>query len=166
MDSFLKKGIEDFLKVYHFGDFQDNFYSCYLIESIILELKDYYDFKNNNVKKINIFRYNAFTICADSGDYEDINKENCIDYLFKDNENNVITCYIFAAEEYHFYAIRNINGIFFNYDSYKYKDKPKPISNRDLIKLISNLIYSIKNFNGNYSNYNIKLQFCFTEKYI
>ena len=55
---------------------------------------------------------------------------------------------------YHFYTIRNINNIWISYDSFKY-NQPTPISKKELAKIRLNCSYSLKNFNGDYSLYNI-----------
>lgn len=173
MDSNLKKEIEDYLKENHFGGFQHNLYPYYLIESVILELKDYYDFKyyikeskNENNGKHFIFYFNKVDYYANRGiDIYDINEQNCKDYLFKSDDKNTITGEIFCAIKYHFYTIRNINGVFFNYDSLKY-DKPEVISYKEFMKLWLNSWKLIKNFNGDYKNYTITCSCCFDEKYI
>jgi len=173
MDSGLKEEIEDYLKDHHFGGFQSNWYPYYLIESVILELKDYYDFHNNvneseneNNEKHYIFDFNTVNYCVNRVvNLREINEQNCKDYLFKDDDNNTITGEIFCACGWHFYTIRNINGVFFNYDSLIY-DKPKVISYKEFMKLMLNDCKKLKNFNGDHKNYIVGRSYRFDEKYI
>ena len=85
--------------------------------------------------------------------------------MFKGKDKNTITGEIFCAIGWHFYTIRNINGVFFNYDSLKY-EKPKVISYKEFMKLWLNHCKLIKNFNGDYNSYTITCCYCFDEKYI
>ena len=174
IDNKFKKILETHLKKHHFGGFQGNWYPYILIHSVILELQNFYNFQDNKMlyeynkdkdKDITIFYFNSiFAIASWLTTHDKLNKNNCKDYLFKDQENNIMTGYTFVAAGYHFYTIRNINCIFFNYDSLIY-DKPKVISNKDLIKLLLNL-HCKKNFNGNYKEYYIGMIFRFNEIYI
>jgi len=173
MDSNLKEEIEKYLKEHRFGSFQNNWYPYYLIESVMLELKDYYNFKyyiNESKEKKSgkhyIFYFNEVDYFVNKVVYiRKINEQNYKDFLFKSMDKNTITGEIFFAAEWHFYTIRNINDVFFNYDSLIYK-KPKVISYKEYMKLWLNLYYKLKNFNGNHKDYIVGRSYCFDEKYI
>ena len=147
-----KKDFNEYINEHYFGSFQSFKLLYYIYKLFLEELSDYHKLNEDD----KIFKWCLSCYKPGILNINEINNKNYDDYICLTEDGNKIFCYIFSAEKYHFYTIRNINNIWISYDSYKYK-QPTPISKKELAKIRLNCSYELKNFNGDYSLYNISL---------
>ena len=147
-----KKDFNEYINEHYFGSFQSFKLLYYIYKLFLEELSDYHKLNEDD----KIFKWCLSCYKPGILNINEINNKNYDDYICLTEDGNKIFCYIFSAEKYHFYTIRNINNIWISYDSYKYK-QPTPISKKELAKIRLNCSYELKNFNGDYSLYNISI---------
>ena len=148
----VKKDFNEYINKHIFGSFQANKLLYYIYELFLEELNNYHELnKDDKIFEWCLSCYNPSILNID-----EINNKNYEDYICLTKDGNKIFCYIFLAEKYHFYTIRNINNIWVSYDSLQYK-QPTPISKKELAKIRLNCKYELENFNGAHSLYKVSL---------
>ena len=148
----VKKDFNEYINKHIFGSFQANKLLYYIHELLLKELNNYHELNKDD----KIFDWFLLNYKPGILNINEINNKNYEDYICLTKDGNKIFCYIFLAEKYHFYTIRNINNIWVSYDSLQYK-QPTPISKKELAKIRLNCKYELENFNGAHSLYKISL---------